>query len=81
MSLDATANFLRHSPEACTCVECQETNHLVVSNANIQPAELFLKVESAISELQVPELTDQIKTFYKMICKQARNIVAAYILN
>ena len=63
VSLDASANFLRYSPEDCACVECQETLHLMVSNTIIQPAELFLKVETVISELQVPELTDQIKNF------------------
>ena len=53
----------------------------MVSDTIIQPAKLFLKVESEISELQVPELTSQIKNFHKMTCKQARNIVAAYILD
>ena len=62
-------------------MECQETLHLMVSNTIIQPAELFLKVETAMSELQVPELTDQIKKFHQLTCKQARNVVAAYILD
>ena len=53
----------------------------MVSNTIIQPAALFLKVETAISELQVPELTDQIKNFHQLTCQQARNVVAAYILD
>ena len=51
----------------------------MVSNKIVQPAELFLKVETAISELQVPELTEKIKNFHQMTCKQAKNVVAAYI--
>ena len=51
------------------------------TNTIIQPAELFLKVEKLISELQIPELIDHIKTFHQLKCKSAKNLVAAYILD
>ena len=38
-------------------------------------------LEGAINELTIPDLTDQIKIFHQMKCKQARNVVAAYILD
>ena len=40
-----------------------------------------MTLESAISKLQVPKLVNQIKTFHKMNCKHAKNVVAAYILD
>ena len=40
-----------------------------------------MTLEGAINELTIPDLTDQIKIFHQMKCKQARNVVAAYILD
>ena len=53
----------------------------MVSNTIVHLTQIFLTLESAISELQVPELVNQIKTFHQMKCKHAKNIVAAYILD
>ena len=81
VSLDASANYIHHTLPVCNCVECQETLNLMVSNTIVHPTQLFMTLESTISELQVPELVNQIKTFHQMKCKHAKNVVAAYILD
>ena len=41
-SVDAKANYIRHTPSVCGCVECQEFSHLTVSNSIIHMAEIFI---------------------------------------
>ena len=62
-------------------MECQETLHLSVLNSIVHPAELFLMVEKAISELNIPEMKEQIQTFHQVKCRQAKNVIASYILD
>ena len=63
-AVDASVNYLRHTPTDCSCVECQESSHLTVSNSIVHPAEIFLMIEKAIFALNIPEMKEQIQNFH-----------------
>ena len=62
-------------------MECQESSHLTVSNSIVHPAEIFLMIEKAIFALNIPEMKEQIQTFHQVKCRQAKNVIASYILD
>ena len=80
-AVDASVNYLRHTPTVCSCVECQESSHLTVSNSIVHPAEIFLMIEKAIFALNIPEMKEQIQHFHQVKCRQAKNVIAAYIID
>ena len=79
--IEIKSNFVRHTPEVCNCHDCQNISDISVRNSLVRPAEIFIEIEQVILALDVQTITNKIKKFHQMTCKQAKNILASSILD